>query len=77
MNELKVKDGILFIDGVKVQLKRGEASINENLLYGEINGDKVFTYNGEFYRGKNWTTTEPIGTIAKEDFLELKKKSSR
>lgn len=75
MNELKVKDGILFIDGVEVQLKAGES--NENLLYGEIGDDKVFTYNGEFYKGKNWGTTEPIGTIAKEDFLELKKKSSR
>ena len=70
MNKIEVKEGVLFIDGVRVELKKGES--HKNLIYGELNNEKVFIFDKDVYRGKDWISTEHIGTITQEEFLELK-----
>jgi len=74
MCDLRVYNGELFVDGEKILLKKGK--VDENLLYGVFDDEKIFAINGEFYKGKNWINTRFIGSITKDKFLELKNSTS-
>ena len=73
MDEIEVKDGILFIDGVEVQLKKGES--DSNFLYGKTGNESVLIYGGTFYRGNGVMNAKFIGVVPYEDFLKLKEKA--
>ena len=70
MNEIEIKEGVLFIDGVKVELKKGEST--QEFLSGKVGEDSIFVYGGTFYRGRGIMTAHFIGTVPYEEFLELR-----
>ena len=73
MDNIEVKEGLLYIDGTEIKLKKGES--DSNFLYGKITErDDVFIYGGTFYRGSGIMNAQYIGVIPYEDFLALKDK---
>ena len=75
MDNIEVKDGVLFVDGIEVTLKKGES--DSNFLYGKITErDDVFIYGGTFYRGSGVMDAKFMGVILYEEFLSLKDKAT-
>ena len=70
MNNIEVKNGILFVDGIKVSLKKGE--VDEELLYGTVGNESIIIRRGTFYRGNGVMNAKFIGVISYDSFLELK-----
>ena len=70
MNEIEIKEGVLFIDCVKVELKKGEST--QEFLSGKLGEDSVFIYGGTFYRGRGVMNAQFIGVVTYEEFLELR-----
>ena len=70
MNEIEVKEGVLFIDGVKVELKKGEST--QEFLSGKLGDEGVFIYGGTFYRGRGVMNAQFIGVVSYEEFVELR-----
>lgn len=74
MDNVEVKDGILFVDGIEVSLKKGET--DSNFLYGKVGNESVLIYGGTFYRGNGVMNAKFMGVISYEEFLSLKEKAT-
>ena len=74
MDNIEVKEGLLYIDGIEVKLKKGES--DSNFLYGKIENESVLIYGGTFYRGNGVMNAKFMGVISYEEFLSLKEKAT-